>query len=140
MGNLNMRLMRGIEETENQMQKEKQSQKLEEQEKMDNETKDTLKAAENPQKSEKQPMSKKNTSMRKKDEKEPDKMFKKQVFSFRAMVSDVTGWKAYAIATGQTVESIGNNAMHEYLKRHKLSGTEQVIFEAIKARDFNGAG
>jgi len=105
MGNLNMRLMRGIEE------------------------------AEKPQKNEKQSRSKKNTPMRKKGKKETDKILKKQVFSFRAMVSDVTLWKAYATAKGQTVESIGNNAMHEYLKRHKLSETEQAIFEALKVRD-----
>ena len=60
------------------------------------------------------------------------------MFSFRAILSDIVTWKAYAIATGQTIESIGNNAMHEYLKRHRLSDTEQVIFEALKARDGSG--
>jgi len=64
-------------------------------------------------------------------------MQKKQVFSFRAGVSDIAGWKAYAVATGQTVEGIGNAAMKEYLKRHKLSGTDQMIFEALKARNDN---
>jgi len=135
MGGINIKLMQGIDEAENQLQKEKQTQKVEE--KVEHETKDIQKTAEKPHKAKKQPRSKKNTSMRKKAENEPDKISKKQVFSFRAMVSDVTVWKAYAIATGQTVESISNNAMHEYLKKHKLSGTEQVIFDAIKIRDTN---
>lgn len=68
---------------------------------------------------------------------EPDEMSKKQVFSFRAVLTDIAIWKAYAVATGQTVESIGNSAMNEYLKKHKLTGTEQAIFDAIKARDAN---
>lgn len=75
--------------------------------------------------------------MRKKAVIEPDEMSKKQVFSFRAVLTDIAVWKAYAVATGQTVESIGNNAMNEYLKKHKLSGAERVIFDAIKARDAN---
>ena len=62
-------------------------------------------------------------------------MSKKQVFSFRAVLTDIAIWKAYAVATGQTVESIGNSAMNEYLKKHKLSGAERVIFDAIKARN-----
>ena len=117
------------------MQKEKQTQKVEKQEKVENETRDNQKAVGKPQKSGKQPGSKKNTSMRKKAVIEPDKMSKKQVFSFRAVLTDIAIWKAYAIATGQTVESIGNNAMNEYLKKHKLSGAEQVIFDAVKARN-----
>ena len=62
----------------------------------------------------------------------------KQVFSFRAILSDIVIWKAYAVASGNTMEDICNAAMHEYLRRHKLAGAEQAIFDAIKARD--GAG
>ena len=40
MGSLNMKLMQGIEEAENQMQKEKQTQKVGKQEKVENETRD----------------------------------------------------------------------------------------------------
>ena len=104
---------------------------------MENETKGIQKTAGKPQTAKGQ-QKVKNTTMRKKAVIEPDKMSKKQVFSFRAMLSDIAIWKAYAIATGQTIESIGNNAMHEYLKRHRLSDTEQVIFEALKARDGSG--
>lgn len=137
MGNLNMKLMKGIEEAENQMQKEKQPPKSEEPVKKEEKNKDIQKAVGKPQKSGKQPGSKKNTSMRKKAENEPDKISKKQVFSFRAILSDIVIWKAYAVASGKTMEDICNVAMNEYLKRHKLSGVEQMIFDAIKARDSN---
>lgn len=130
-----MKLMKGIEETESQIQKEKQPQKSEEQEKVENESKDTKEISTKPQKAKKQSMSKKNTVMRKKAVIEPDRMSKKQIFSFRAVVADITIWRAYAIAKGETVENLGNAAMEEYLKRHKLSGTELAIFDALKTRE-----
>ena len=137
MGNLNMKLMQGIEETENQMQKEKQSQKPGEPERKEVETRDTKDTAGKPQKAKKQPGTKKNTGMGKKDGSAPDKMKKKQVFSFRAVLADISIWKTYAVASGKTMEDICNAAMNEYLKKHKLAGAEQAIFEAIKARDAN---
>ncbi len=135
MGNLNMKLMRGAEEAEKQMQK--QTQELEEAKSKEAETRDTKETDRKPQKAVKQPRTKKNTGMGKNNEKETDKMLNKQAFSFRAVLTDIAVWKAYAVATGQTVESIGNSAMNEYLKKHKLSGAEWVIFDAIKARDAN---
>ncbi len=138
MGGVNMKLMKGIDDAENQLQKEKQTPKIEEAMRKETGTENNKGTVRNPQKSEKQPRAKK-TSMRKKAVIEPDKMSKKQVFSFRAVLTDIAIWKAYAIATGQTVESIGNNAMNEYLKKHKLSGAERVIFDAIKARDSNNS-
>lgn len=60
---------------------------------------------------------------------------KKQVFSFRATIEDIASWKAYATATGQTMENVGTAAMTEYLERHKLTGAEQAIFEAMKAKN-----
>lgn len=134
-----MKLMKGIEEAENQMQKEKQPPKSEEPVKKEEKNKDIQKAAGEPQSAKKQ--SKANsTPMRKKDDKEDDKMLKKQVFSFRAMLNDIVVWKAYAIASGKTIENVCNAAMHEYLRKHKLAGAEQMVFDAIKARDFNGGG
>ena len=138
MGGINIKLMQGVDDAENQLQKEKQPQKAEEKENMENETKGIQKTAGKPQTAKKQPSTKKNTGMGKKNGNESGNMQKKQVFSFRAILSDIVIWKAYAIATGQTIESIGNNAMHEYLQRHRLSDTEQVIFEALKARDGSG--
>lgn len=138
MGGVNMKLMKGIDDAENQLQKEKQTPKIEEAMRKETGTENNKGTIRNPQKSEKQPRAKK-TSMRKKAVIEPDKMSKKQVFSFRAVLTDIAIWKAYAIATGQTVESIGNNAMNEYLKKHKLSGAERVIFDAVKARDSNSS-
>ena len=138
MGGVNMKLMKGIDDAESQLQKEKQTTKTEEAMRKETGTENNKGTVRNPQKSEKQPRAKK-TSMRKKAVIEPDKMSKKQVFSFRAVLTDIAIWKAYAIATGQTVESIGNNAMNEYLKKHKLSGAERVIFDAVKARDSNSS-
>lgn len=66
-------------------------------------------------------------------------MSKKQVFSFRAMLADVVIWKAYAVASGKTMEDICNAAINEYLRRHKLAGVEQAVFDAIKARDYNSS-
>ena len=58
---------------------------------------------------------------------------KKQVFSFRAGIHDIARWKAYATATGQTMESEGNPAMTEFLKNHPLTENEKVVFVALKA-------
>lgn len=137
MGSLNMKLMQGIEEAENQMQKEKQTQKVGKQEKVENETRDNQRAVGKPQSAKRQPSTKKNIGMGKKNGNESGNM-QKQVFSFRAILSDIVIWKAYAVASGNTMEDICNAAMHEYLRRHKLAGAEQAIFDAIKARD--GAG
>ncbi len=137
MGNINMKLMQGIDETENQLQKEKQTPKTEEAMRKETGTENKKGTVRNHQKSEKQPRVKKNAAMRKNSENETEKMLKKQVFSFRAILSDIVIWKAYAVASGKTMEDICNVAMNEYLKKHKLTGTEQAIFEAIKVRDAN---
>ena len=137
MGNINMKLMQGIDETENQLQKEKQTPKTEEAVRKETENRDTKETDRKPQKAVKQLRTKKNTGMGKNNEKETDKMLKKQVFSFRAVLADISIWKAYAVASGKTMENICNAAMYEYLKKHKLAGVEQAIFEVIKARDAN---
>lgn len=143
MGGINIKLMQGIDDAENQLQKEKQIQtpKGEEAVRKEAETRDSKETARKPrksQKAEKQPNSKKSTAMRKNNE--TDKIQQKQVFSFRAVLNDIVIWKAYAIASGKTIENICNAAMHEYLRKHKLAGAEQMVFDAIKARDFNGGG
>ncbi len=137
MGGVNMKLMKGIDDAESQLQKEKQTTKTEEAMRKGTGTENNKGTVRNPQKSEKQPRIKKNTGMGKNNEKETDKMLKKQVFSFRAVLADISIWKAYAVASGKTMEDICNAAMYEYLKKHKLAGVEQAIFEAIKARDAN---
>ena len=63
----------------------------------------------------------------------PQKPKKKQVFSFRAEVDDIARWKAYSTATGQTMESVGNAAMMEYLRNHPLKDNEKVVFDALTA-------
>lgn len=69
-----------------------------------------------------------------KAEEKPNTKQKKQVFSFRATLDNIADWKAYATATGQTMENVGTAAMNEYLDRHKLTGAEQAIFEAMKSK------
>ncbi|MFG6395334.1 MAG: hypothetical protein K1W24_14325 [Lachnospiraceae bacterium] len=130
-----MKLMQGIEETENQMKKEKTTQKPEKKENVENEAGSIQKTVGKLKTAKKQPRAKKNTGIGKKDGNAPDKMQKKQVFSFRAVLADISIWKTYAVASGKTMEDICNAAMNEYLKKHKLAGAEQAIFEAIKARD-----
>lgn len=139
MGNINMKLMQGIDETENQLQKEKQTPKTEEAMRKETGTENNKGTVRKPQKSEKQPRVKKNTAMRKNNENETDKMLKKQVFSFRAFIKDISIWRAYAVASGKSMEDICNAAMNEYIKKHKLAGAEQVIYDAIKARDFSSS-
>lgn len=121
MGKLDMKLMQGIEETENQIQTQKQDTEFV--------------GSQNPQKAPKQLKARNNTKKSKKSENKPNTKPQKQVFSFRAMVSDISIWKAYATATGRTMENIGTAAMHEYMKRHKLNAAEQAVFEALRARE-----
>lgn len=72
-----------------------------------------------------------------KAEEQPTTKQKKQVFSFRATIGNIADWKAYATATGLTMENFGTAAMNEYLDRHKLTGAELAIFEAIKTKNEN---
>ena len=58
MGGINIKLMQGVDDAENQLQKEKQTQKAGEQEKVENKLQNTHKATGNPQKTEKQSMPK----------------------------------------------------------------------------------
>lgn len=60
---------------------------------------------------------------------------KKQVFSFRSRISNINVWKSYAIATGETMEKIGERAMNEYINRHKLTGARLAVFEALTERN-----
>lgn len=66
------------------------------------------------------------------DSKKPNK---KQVFSFRAVINDINIWKAYATASGKTMEEVGTEAMNGYIRRHKLSEKEQAVFDALMVRN-----
>lgn len=66
MGGINAKLMQGIDDAENQMQKEKQPPKSEEPVKKEEKNKDIQKAAGKPRTTKEQPKVKKNTTMRKK--------------------------------------------------------------------------
>lgn len=61
----------------------------------------------------------------------------KQVFSFRASLTEIALWRAFATASGEKIEHMGCMAMNEFIKNHKLTGAELAVFEALKAREDN---
>lgn len=131
MGRLNLKLMQGIEEAERQIKKDKSQQAI-----PVPETVVAEKPAGRPSdKAEK--ISVPSPKPKSSPKKEKEKISPKQVFSFRASLSDINVWKAYATATGEKTEHIGCMAMNEYIKRHKLTGAELAVFEAVRAREEN---
>lgn len=133
MGKINLKLMQGIEESEKQIQIEKQPQESSVphvvEKRPSEEPSGEIGEAPEP--------SPKSTATPKKEKQKEKGREKKQVFSFRAPLSEIALWKAFAMATGETMENIGCMAMSEYIKRYKLSGAELAVFEAIKAREGN---
>lgn len=77
----------------------------------------------------------KSTLAEEKAKEKPNTKQRKQVFSFRAAISDIAVWRAYATATGMSLEKFANAALQKYVENHPLTGTEQVIFEALKERN-----
>ncbi len=77
----------------------------------------------------------KSTPTEEKAEEKPNAKPRKQVFSFRASIDDIAIWRSYATAAGTSLEKFANAALQEYVENHPLTGTEQVIFEALKARN-----
>lgn len=129
-----MKLMQGVAETEQQIKKEKQpDSKTGKAVAKDEDTGNFSKTTQNPQISKKHSKARKNTKKSEKIENKPNTCLQKQVFSFRAMVSDIAIWRAYAIASGKTMAYISNAAMNEYLRRHKLNDAQMAVFEALKA-------
>ena len=134
MGRLNLNLMKGIEETEQQIQKEKQPQESSVSKAVEE------KPVEEPSaRAEKAPKaSSKSTAVPKKGNQKKEKgREEKQVFSFRASLGEIALWRAFATATGEKIEHIGCMAMNEYVKRYKLTGAELAVFEALEAREDN---
>lgn len=54
---------------------------------------------------------------------------KKKSFSFRADPEKVDSWRVYAIAKGLKVDDLGEKALQEYVKRHKLNEAEQAVYD-----------
>lgn len=121
MGKINVKLLQGIEDAENQIQKEKQPQGV----RRDLQESQSSQSVSKPSKS---------TKKSKKTENKPNTKPQKQVFSFRALTEDISIWKAYSTATGKTMEKIGTAALNEYIKRHKLNEAEKAVFDALGAR------
>lgn len=53
----------------------------------------------------------------------------KKGFSFRGPEDDVKAWRTYAAITGKKVDDLGTQAMNEFIKKHKLSEAEQLVFD-----------
>lgn len=144
MGKVNVKLLQGIEDTEEQIKKEKQmpgnngsdaGEKMEAPQKSSDTTSQSLDIAPETQTEHfkaKEPGKKKRLAEESpKLKNAQDKSVKKQVFSFRATVRDINIWKAFATATGRTMESIGTDAMNEYMKKHRMSDVEAAVFRAL---------
>lgn len=132
MGRLNLKLMQGIEESEQQIQKEKQPQESSVSKVLDE------RPAEEPSAGEEkvQKASSKPTAVPKKESQKKEKgREEKQVFSFRASLGEIALWRAFTTATGEKIEHIGCMAMNEFMKNHKLTGAELAVFEALLARE-----
>lgn len=132
MGRLNLKLMQGIEESEQQIQKEKQPQESSVSKVLDE------RPAEEPSAGEEkvQKASSKPTADSKKESQKKEKgREEKQVFSFRASLGEIARWRAFTTATGEKIEHIGCMAMNEFIKNYKLTGAELAIFEALLARE-----
>lgn len=132
MGKINLKLMQGIEESEKQIQKEKQHQ-----ESSVSKVAEKKPAEEPSVEAEKVPKaSSKPTAVPKKESQKKEKgREEKQVFSFRASLGEIARWRAFTTATGEKIEHIGCMAMNEFIKNYKLTGAELAIFEALLARE-----
>ena len=144
MGKLNLKLMQGIEREEAQIQKEKQVLDTHP-DKSIGKTEETRKesggrempsesSVKAPTGSKKEGTRKNGTKSKKKEN--TDKK-DKQVFSFRAALSDINIWKFFCHAKSQKMEQMASDALNEYVSRHmhQLSDTERMVFEALMARE-----
>lgn len=137
MGKMNMKLMQGISEAEELLGNHKQTKSIQ----AEIPTKGTreFEAAEGSpsDSSTKVPAPTKPTKGKKeaKNKKTNAANGQKIVFSFRIHLSDISIWKSYAVATGTSMEKIASQAMTEFVNRHKLSGPELAVFEALMARE-----
>lgn len=134
MGKLNVKLMQGIDETEKQIQQEKKQQPAYEAEKKVGEFTDRISEVQQ-SRALKGAAVKKNVQSDVKDGVASNIRIKKHVFSFRADIKEINIWKTYALSCGRSMESVGSEAMSEYIKKHKLSETEQAVYNALMAKN-----
>ena len=62
-----------------------------------------------------------------------DSVKPKKVFSFRADGDKVDHWRLQAKARGMKVDQLGEKALEEYIKRHKLNENQQKIYDLMKS-------
>ena len=62
-----------------------------------------------------------------------DSVKPKKVFSFRADGDKVDHWRLQAKARGMKVDQLGEKALEEYIRRHKLTENQQKIYDLMKS-------
>lgn len=145
MGKVNVKLMQGIAEAEEQVARDREAQEVhageeDKDKEMLGKSPDNVKQDSDAQQghateSFREQRKPKGRSMAVNEEgRDSKKSKKKQVFSFRADVNAINVWKAYSTASGRTMEEVGTDCMNEYMRRHRLSGIEQAVFEALCAK------
>lgn len=142
MGKVNVKLMQGIAEAEEQVARDREAQEVhageeDKDKEMLGKSPDNVKQDSDAQQGHDAESFREQRKLKgiNKEGRDSKKSGKKQVFSFRAAIRDICIWKAFATASGRTMENIGTDAMNEYLKKHKLSETEQIIFNALIDRN-----
>lgn len=58
----------------------------------------------------------------------------KKVFSFRSPADLADSWRVWADARGLKVDELGEKAISEYIRRHKLSEDQQTIYDIKMAQ------
>ncbi len=58
----------------------------------------------------------------------------KKVFSFRAPADLADSWRVWADAKGLKVDELGEKAISEYIRRHKLTEDQQQIYNLKMAQ------
>lgn len=58
----------------------------------------------------------------------------KKVFSFRAPADLADSWRVWADAKGLKVDELGERAITEYIRRHKLTEDQQQIYNLKMAQ------
>lgn len=146
MGKVNVKLMQGIAEAEEQVARDREVQEIhagegDRDKEMPGKSPDNVKQDSDAQQghdteSFNEQRKPKGRSMAANEKgRNSKKLNKKQVFSFRAAINDINIWKAYATASGKTMEEVGTEAMNGYIRRHKLSEKEQAVFDALMVRN-----
>ena len=134
-GKLNINLLKGVEAEENAIKIDQETEEMAQTYFSHEESQNAPQTTQNAEIDTKTKKARKSTPKLKKAIEKANTRQEKQVFSFRASKYDVQNWKAYSTATERKMSDVLTAAMNEYMKRHKLSGAEEAVFVALKAKN-----